>query len=56
MILYISIGWYKVFSGNKVYDCYPRELICSCPSTKLECKHIKEIISRTQDKCGIEGL
>jgi len=42
---YIGKGIYEV----NQYTVVPRALYCSCKSTKIECKHLKEVFARLQD-------
>jgi hypothetical protein len=56
-IKYEGKGWYMIISKNNRYWCFPKEAYCSCPSNKVECKHLKEIYARLKDKgIGIENL
>ena len=51
-INYIREGWYQVEStsvSGKHHYAFPRQVYCSCQSTKLPCKHINEIAAREKD-------
>lgn len=56
IIYYKENGWYKIISGENVYEARPKSDYCSCPANIILCKHIKEIANRTKLGAGIINL